>query len=916
MESNKWGRKFAAIAVVFLSLFLVQPLAAQEINLDKLEKAGDLLCYPSLKDPNLFYYLPDRPRLAVKNGRPQFSFMKYARTTTTGKAGIGRAEGGGIVHFLVTYGASDDRVRAAERRLQERHPEARIVAPIVYRKGSFALITSFKEGGSVLTKTVAVGKAPLMEGQKAAVSMALTREGAEILWESFRSDTPDISLVFDMDYAGVREPYEATLEADWSRISKHHRVKAGMKYGWFGADVDMLFQELRQDGAIKITTKGKNATLDKILQSAHAKLLKVMFDPAPVDELSRAAAEKDSYSNLNTAIKMLKGSKSSSRSSRKSSLNLNDTHFKELIVGILELLIPSAHASPGLQQSIGSDVAQNDTPSSDVSKPSSGNDAKEKPLWHIMFDRGVTQAHANNYGEALEAFRESERLYRGTGEGGRPLGNIMANVGYCLRQLHRYGESEEAYRESVIHFGPNSERGRTSARLADEVAKQGRSSSPATGADNKDSQTKQTIKDDSAKGASEAYNYARRLDKEAADAGFPPDAVEKAIEAYENYQVVYTPTGARAKEVEGRLRSLTRRLSNAKTSPGSGSGSKSDKLLPDSLEKSLQGTSSSTKKPAGSKSAPKSSATSSAKAGKKGAGSAATSRSDKKRRAAKASPAAKKRSKGKPGFSLVASYRMKSIKRSGSMKYQMNHYRTEKQSFAMTENIGDIYRRYGNDNRVFRAVTIDDPVFKQREIVVTLDGQDTATFTKHLNFVTVKMRKQHQSGETTNAEVVITPELFNSSGNAFTMLYGFKGDLNRDKWLEYSYQTVWSFHGGVEIRSSWLKNNTAMLALTPPHRYRAITIEGEGDSLQAAQVRHAVITINTTLNGKEITNTSTIKNKGPAPSTIIDIPEDTTNPASEVSIIWHLKGGKKVSIPPSVLDGDIVYWDELPKGGS
>ena len=81
--------------------------------------------------------------------------------------------------------------------------------------------TSFKEGDSGHTKTVAVGKAPLMEGQKAAVSMALTREGAEILWESFKSDTPDISLVFDMEFSGVREPYEAIIEADWSRVSSH-----------------------------------------------------------------------------------------------------------------------------------------------------------------------------------------------------------------------------------------------------------------------------------------------------------------------------------------------------------------------------------------------------------------------------------------------------------------------------------------------------------------------------------------------------------------------------------------------------------------------------------------------------------------------------------------------------------------------
>ena len=90
-------------------------------------------------------------------------------------------------------------------------------------------MTSFTEENETVTRTVAVGKAPLMEGQKAAVSMALTREGAELLWESFRGATPDISLVFDMEFAGVREPYEAKLEADWARVAKHNRVRAGAR---------------------------------------------------------------------------------------------------------------------------------------------------------------------------------------------------------------------------------------------------------------------------------------------------------------------------------------------------------------------------------------------------------------------------------------------------------------------------------------------------------------------------------------------------------------------------------------------------------------------------------------------------------------------------------------------------------------
>jgi hypothetical protein len=259
---------------------------------------------------------------------------------------------------------------------------------------------------------------------------------------------------------------------------------------------------------------------------------------------------------------------------------------------------------------------------------------------------------------------------------------------------------------------------------------------------------------------------------------------------------------------------------------------------------------------------------------------------------------------------------MKKIKRSGKLVYKMNHYRMEKQAFAMAENIGSLFRRYGHDPKVFRAVTIDDPVFKQREILVTLDGQDASTFTRHLNFVTVKLKKQHQSGDVTSDEVVITPEKFNAQGNSFSLGYGYKGDDDRSRWLDYKFETLWSFHGGVEIRTPWKQTDNPMLALQPPHRYRTVTFEGDGTDLNAAGVRHAVITVTSMIDGQPVKNQVTIRNRGPAPALVLDIPEDPANPDVQVSITWHLSGGKNVTADARALEGNIVYWDELPKGGA
>jgi tetratricopeptide (TPR) repeat protein len=904
------------LVIYFIVTFLATTsmVYSQEINLDKFEKFGDLLCYPSLKDPNVYYYLPDQPRLAMKDGRPQFSFLKYARTKETGEAGTGRAEGGGIVHFLVTYGADESRVKAAEKALQEKHEDARIAGPIIYRKGSFALVTSFKEGADTLTRTVAVGRAPLMEGQKAAVSMGLTREGAELLWESFKGETPDISLVFDMEFAGIREPYEATLEADWERISKHDRLQVGAQYKWFGVDVDMLFQELRQTGAIKITTKGEDATLDAILQSANSKLLSVMFDPAP-DELTRMAAEKGSYDSLNQAVKLLK--EGAALKEKKS--ELTPLPWPEHRVNPLSLALHQLILGPSTAQ-----AAQKDP-----LKPAKDAFAKAEAFYQ-----------QENYTEALDWYKKALTLYDKAD--GKRRGALLFDIGQCLRMLGRCNEAVEYFRDAVNLMDKDEHQAKAFFCLGDCLEKMEKHTealasfrSAASLYGEQSNYGKQSLERIAAISA-KAYNEARRLDETARSGGYEPGPTQEALIAYQTYLTDAKPTGQRAGEVEGRIRFLKRKLEEnqkkagppevaeketqpspdvkpGEKEPGPSEKAPGEKDLEKQLEQALSDKSE-TSQPATEKEtttstpAPSTGTTTQDKDKKEEAAKA-------KPKSVKASPAAKSRKSGTPGFSLVASYRMKRIKRSGKMVYQMNHYRTEMQAFAMTENIGDLYRRYGNDSRVFRAVNIDDPVFKQREILVTLDGQDSETFSKHLNFVTVQMKKRHQSGELTTDEVVITPEKFNESGNAFILSYGWKGDDDRTAWLDYHVETLWSFHGGMEIRIPWAVYDRAMLALQPPHRYRAVTVEGEGDVLTHAQVRHAVVTFTSSVGGKPVSTEATIRNRGPAPSLILDIPEDRDGLPTQVSITWYLRGGKTVTAPPRLLEGDIIYWDELPEKG-
>ena len=388
------------------------------------------------------------------------------------------------------------------------------------------------------------------------------------------------------------------------------------------------------------------------------------------------------------------------------------------------------------------------------------------------------------------------------------------------------------------------------------------------------------------------------------------EATQEALNAYTAYQDNVAPTGQREKEVESRVKFLADKLEQKGVAQSVAPG-KEYKITGKTPSKKAA-----TAKPGIAtppSAALKKSGTKSKYSRKSPSAKGKTAAKSKKQKPKRTHTTAK-RSDGKPGFSLVASYRMKRIKRSGKFTYHMNHYRTESQAFAMAENIGDLFSRYGHDPKVFRAVTIDDPVFKQREILVTLDGQDTNTFTRHLNFVTVQMEKRHQSGDLTTDEVIITPEKFNASGNASILSYGWKGDDDRTRWLDYRIQVLWSFHGGVEIRQPWATRSSAILALEPPHRYRSITIEGDGERLKRQGVRHAVVTITSLINGQPVSNQVTIRNRGAAPAMILEAPESREGPPSEIHITWYLTGGRKITAPVKLLEGDIFYWDELPAG--
>ena len=241
---------------VILGLLMSSMAFAQQINLDKPVKAGELTLFPAIGDESKYYYIADKPRLATDdNGRPRFSFLRYVENVrSNGEENIREGVGGGIVHAVVELKITDNQLSDARRELQRKVSGATIEGPVMFRSGKFSLISSFTNTDGELTEqVVGMGTAPLLDDQSAAVSMQLTKTGAKILWESFQTTAPDISFSFEMDLAGYREPHRAVIEADFDQIYEHKNFNAAIASTHLSGEIKKTYDDLMKTGAIKLT---------------------------------------------------------------------------------------------------------------------------------------------------------------------------------------------------------------------------------------------------------------------------------------------------------------------------------------------------------------------------------------------------------------------------------------------------------------------------------------------------------------------------------------------------------------------------------------------------------------------------------------------------------------------------------------
>ncbi|MBM1107817.1 hypothetical protein JQC67_16805 [Aurantibacter crassamenti] len=276
---------------IYLIMFLtITQVNAQMILLDQGVRTNDLWLFPSSTDSSAYFYLPNSAALGkTPDGLPQFSFLRYVALKKGGEdqnSPINEADGGALLHFLLQYGTSENKVNKAQELLREKLKRQDVVikGPVIFDEASFALVSSIVKNGEEEKEILTVSSAPVLEGSKLAFSFKLNPRDSKILMESFKMDTPDVSIIFQLKFSGYSDTFKAEITADWEQIYKHTQTKKSNNFLFVKEEAFTDIKELVSNGGVELKIMGEDPRNEKLIANAYEKVLDLVYKPVDINK--------------------------------------------------------------------------------------------------------------------------------------------------------------------------------------------------------------------------------------------------------------------------------------------------------------------------------------------------------------------------------------------------------------------------------------------------------------------------------------------------------------------------------------------------------------------------------------------------------------------------------------------------------
>ncbi|MGB9906186.1 MAG: tetratricopeptide repeat protein [Candidatus Saccharicenans sp.] len=887
-------KKKTTLFISRLALFLlaVWPLVA-EVAVEEVVQAGRFVFYRDHADPHKYYYVPDQPRLATKrDGTPEFTFIKYTKTDSTSK--------GGVIHFLVTWGFTSGELNSAESALKSVDPQAKLAGPVPFKEGTFQIISATAgKDGIFNRRIVGEGKAPVLPGQKAAVSIALTEEGASLLWESFKNPTSDVSVQYVLKFSGITPAFQAKLKVDWDKVYTQHDIKTAVegtvKVVKLRADLGATLEELRQKGAIQLEVVGENENMQKLLETAYNHILQLMCDKVPMETGGPSGQSAFLWLRNNQKLKYIWADSPGSWSQR------SENYFCGLPDGEIQSRGPRVWTQQEQQ----------------VTPQEIGCSSADKKRAEQLYQKGLLLAGDKKYLEAIDQFKKAFAAcpdpiyyYRvGLFYEKYVFDYDMAETHY--KKFLQLAEEKNLYqdlRQGVVTKVSDIEKAREMFKQATALREQAKYLE-----------------------ASEEFLLCYGLignPRALIGAGYSFEDLgnaqeknrrenyERAVELLESFLNTYRDTSPDAnldgykQYVAGVLSELRAKIEGlpaaqpqeksgqqvqqqAQTEGATATGAQQQATA--TAERSTSGAQTGDVRGALGQTATAQQTTSGqAASGTTSAQTASQTTSSSGQSGRPAPTATPATPEVKPIFNVQFGYSFKRTKLSGRYEVDMRRRLREDREIVMSGNISGIYQKYGEDKRFFTVVSLDDPAFQERTVEVILDGQDAEDFKNYVNSVSVIFRKQRMGGPVMTGEVKFFEQQFSERGNRLSFKYSRVNEASTE-WLNYEYKTKWTLYGGVEWESDWVKTSDSVLTLTPPIRRRTIQISLDEDNILQNKVKAVAIQIKHSIYGRDITKELVIDyDKGDPLQMNYTYMHEEGRPGYSYRLIWLTMDGKEV----------------------
>lgn len=215
-------------------------------------RVRDVTVFRDHQDPDLFYALPGRPRLAAEgDGPPRFTLYKYRRDLTDNPAlDPTRAKGGGLALFEVDLPAPGGALLTSEIAGLSGRPDARI-APVLFRSGSVSTVLAHAEGDGLVEDLVERHGAPIAPPHRSAFAIALSPEGASLFEQAARGGQLPLGVIYDLRFLALTPSLHARVTMDYERIYDRFAASVGFTY-YVSVKLDLDLAWLVENDFVKI----------------------------------------------------------------------------------------------------------------------------------------------------------------------------------------------------------------------------------------------------------------------------------------------------------------------------------------------------------------------------------------------------------------------------------------------------------------------------------------------------------------------------------------------------------------------------------------------------------------------------------------------------------------------------------------